>query len=526
MRKTKRRSSIKRIGVIAVLAALFGAFLMFCQADTAVPAVYTVSMEETDLTAGDEVEITATTDPEARFLHMYSSDGKIIKRWTAKRCSTLSDGIRLWNVRYAFTGTGRHGVIFRASTDRKTVGSEAKLWFDVTDYLVYKASFYDALLASGKNKGITVYTGKDAQCLHLFNTDGVLLKTWHYNKDIAKNSGSKLRWQVVYNIVDEGEHTFLLRASIDGRNMGQGKEASVTTEDFGVYSARFDQRKIAAGQALRGRVITGKQARYLYMYLDDKLAKSWDVKKATIKERETRLVWRVKYTFKDAGTPNVVFYASPDEEHLDSGKKAAVTIKTEPITSKVDISPNAALNGLTEISVLTSNRAEYLHMYDKDGKLLRIWKKGTQFSKQSGSMREWSVKYVFDTVGENELVFCASDDKATTGAKRTATVNVVDATVRSVDVEQSNAVSGDEIAITVLTGEQAEYLHLFNDNGVMIKTWEESEADIQYTEQGKKWTIQYPFTATGRRVLVIRGSQDSEHYGNGMAFVLHVASPD
>ena len=72
---------------------------------------------------GESVSITVSTGVDAKYLKMSKTDGAKVKTWKAADYSTVVDGVRVWNVSYAFSGAGLREMVFSSSADNSTYSS-------------------------------------------------------------------------------------------------------------------------------------------------------------------------------------------------------------------------------------------------------------------------------------------------------------------------------------------------------------------------------------------------------------------
>ncbi len=72
---------------------------------------------------GDSVTAIVETSSSAKYLHMYTETGSVVKKWDAASYSSVSGNVRTWIVTYTFGGAGNRVMTFKASTDGTTTGA-------------------------------------------------------------------------------------------------------------------------------------------------------------------------------------------------------------------------------------------------------------------------------------------------------------------------------------------------------------------------------------------------------------------
>jgi len=96
------------------------------------PSIQMALFAEETVKRNEAMEIVVMSSTNAYFLHMYREDGVLVKTWKAADSSTVSGGLRVWTVSYAFAGDGERTMTFKTSADNKNVGAGKKATITVT----------------------------------------------------------------------------------------------------------------------------------------------------------------------------------------------------------------------------------------------------------------------------------------------------------------------------------------------------------------------------------------------------------
>ena len=86
-----------------------------------VPAVGYAKFEKKSASKGESVKVIVKTNADAKQLKMYSESGALAKSWNAEGNSEVRGTERIWEISYAFGGTGDRKVTFRATKDGSTM---------------------------------------------------------------------------------------------------------------------------------------------------------------------------------------------------------------------------------------------------------------------------------------------------------------------------------------------------------------------------------------------------------------------
>ena len=302
-------------------------------------------------------------------------------------------------------------------------------------------------------------------------------------------------------------------------------EGTVYRPDLDVHSAEFDSSMGYAGTPVGIAVTTSFDACYLHMYGEGgALIKTWDMAWNVSDSGDVR-TWNVDYTFSSAGERKMTFKASSDGVNMGEGRTAVITVASgAPAVGRAEFGKSIAAKGETvNITVTTNSDATQLIMYSEGGGKVKTWAADGN-SAVSGGMRVWNVSYAFVSAGNRTLTFKASrDGGATVGKAKTAGIKVVEAKVTSAAFNSSIGYVNAATGMTVKTNADMKYLHMYAENGALVKTWA-ADGNSGVSGSVRTWNISYVFGGAGSRTMTFRTSVDGEYKSAGVSAKVLLAS--
>ena len=195
--------------------------------------VLTASTKYPAITKGTEQTFTVTTTADAKYLTLYSEDGKtFVASWTASSAnSKVSGNTRTWTVSQKISTTGDRNLIFKAgSTSTPTAGMRASA-FKVVDTGVISASAKYASIYSGNQQTFTVKTTADCKYLVEYAEDGkTVVKTWTASSSNSTVSGNVRTWTVKQAINTTGNRNLIFKAGSTATPTAAQRSAGFTVK--------------------------------------------------------------------------------------------------------------------------------------------------------------------------------------------------------------------------------------------------------------------------------------------------------
>ena len=283
---------------------------------------------------GKAVSITVKTGGDAKYLKMYSETGSLVKTWNAADHSKISGTTRVWTVSQTFSGAGDRTMTFKASPNNSTLSAGKTASIRVTtgaDINAFSASSNVSSVSKGTAFTFTVKTGTDAKYLTMVTETGSKAKTWDAASYSTVSSGMRV-WTVKHTFSGAGERTLTFKGSVDGSKYGTGKSVSLTVTsgtDYAVTYASFAKSSVVKGNAVSITVKTGVDAKYLTMFSEDGIAvKTWAASTSSTISGTTR-VWKLTFSFSDAGNRSLTFKATKNGTTYGAGKTAKITVTSK-----------------------------------------------------------------------------------------------------------------------------------------------------------------------------------------------------
>ena len=173
-------------------------------------------------------------------------------------------------------------------------------------------------------------------------------------------------------------------------------------------------------------------------------------------------------------------------------------------------------------TVKTPVNATQLYMYSESGAQIATFTGSNASYTDSGSTRTWTVKYTFINDGMRTMYFAASDGSST-GDKQALPMTLCGAQVQSAAFNPTTAEQGTAAKATVRTSSGASYLHMYSEDGSLIKTW---AASGNSTASGsvRTWSISYSFVSAGNRTMTFKASTDNANPKSGVQAKLTVVA--
>lgn len=193
-----------------------------------------------------------------------------------------------------------------------------------------------------------------------------------------------------------------------------------------------------------------------------------------------------------------VLYKSVDDAEVFSVDAAQVLLDTG--------APQAIF------TVKTTQATTSVKMYAEAGGAILTVNSGWQ---DVGGDRVWTVKYTFTNDGTRTMHFTAVSG-STESAKVACPITLKGAQVKTAAFNPTTATAGVAAAIKVTTSSAAQYLHMYAENGGLIKVW---PAAGNSTAGGgiRTWNISYAFINPGTRTMTFKASLDGSTVKNGVA---------
>ena len=195
--------------------------------------VMTASAKYSAITKGTEQTFTVTTTADAKYLTLYSEDGKtFVASWTASSANSMVSGnYRTWTVSQKINTAGSRNLIFKAgSTSTPTAAMRASA-FNVVDTGVISAAAKYASINRGGQQTFTVKTTSNCKYLVLYAEDGkTVVKTWTASSSNSTVSGNVRTWTVKQTISTAGNRNLIFKAGSSSTPTAAQRSASFTVK--------------------------------------------------------------------------------------------------------------------------------------------------------------------------------------------------------------------------------------------------------------------------------------------------------
>jgi len=302
-------------------------------------------------------------------------------------------------------------------------------------------------------------------------------------------------------------------------------EGTVYRLDLDVHSSEFDSAMGYVGESLGITVTTSFNAQYLHMYGEGgALIKTWHMA-WNVSDSDNVRTWNVDYTFSGAGERKMTFRASADGVEMGDGMTATVVVASgAPAVGRAEFGKAVAAKGETvDMTVMTNSDATHLIMYSEGGGKVKTWEAEGN-STVSGNVRVWNVSYAFGGAGSRTMTFKASRDGGkTVGKAKSAGIKIVEAKVTSAAFNSSIGYVNAATGMTVKTTAGMNYLHMYAENGSLVKTWA-AAGNSSVSGSVRTWKITYAFGGAGNRTVTFRTSADGDYKSAGVSAKVLLAS--
>lgn len=390
--------------------------------------VKSAAFSPSSVKVGTAAKATIKTNSGANYLHMYSEDGNWIKTWTASSNSTVSGGVRTWNISYAFAVAGNRTMTFKASRDNANpkagVTAKVTVTSGTASTSITSVGASTTSVTAKNTLKFTIKTPTSANYIKMYAENGGLVKTWSGNSYYT-TSGSVRTWTLPYAFSNAGNRTVTFKASNSGSDLSAGKSISIKVLAIpNVTSASASVTTVTAKNTMTFTAKTPTNAYSLSLYAEDgSKVKTWNSSGNSTVSGSVR-TWKVSYAFSGAGNRRVTLKASANGVQYGTGKTLAITVLPVPSVSMALFAEDTVMRGeQTSIIVMSSTNGYYLHMFLENGTLYKTWNASGN-STVSGSTRVWQVPYTFSGAGTRKLTFKVSANNAHYGTGKTATIVV------------------------------------------------------------------------------------------------------
>ena len=373
---------------------------------------------------GTTAYATVNTSYGARYLHMYSEDGALVKTWGDADYSTASGNTRTWKISYVFSNSGNRTMTFKASRDGQNAksGMTAKVTVEGDNTILSAVSSHSSITALN-TLTFTVKTPTDMYYLKMYAENGALVRTWTAS-GYSKISGSTRVWTLPYAFGNAGDRTVTFKASKDGAAMNSGKSVHVEVLAVpAVTSAVSSHSSITALNTLTFTVQTPANGYVLGMFSEGgALVRTWHTDFSTLSGNVR--IWKLSYAFQNAGDRKLTFKASADGKNYGTGKTVSVKVLAVPYVETASFSLTTVKAGQSvNIVAVTPLNAYNLHMFLENGKLYRTWH-SADYATKYGDILLWRIPYTFSSKGSRSMTFKASADGVHYGTGKTAAIVV------------------------------------------------------------------------------------------------------
>lgn len=494
--------------------------LSFTVADTRIYDAYAASAS---IVRGGQQSFTVRTTSNAQYLMLYAEDGTLVKTWPASGNSTVSGAVRTWTPTLNIGSPGYRTLTFRAGTSTMAASNEAAVCFDVEDVLIYSVS-HNAEIQKGGTLELTACTSGNAQNLMLYAENGMLVKNWNA-ADCSVLSGGNREWQVALSIGMSGDRVLKVRVGIGGKPMSGAENVSFLVTDTRVLSADGIP-EILKRESQRFTVVTDKTANYLMLYAENgALVKAWPAAGNSSVNGSQR-VWRVSLSIGSPGDRVLTFRAGAGDKAASNSVDFAFTVR--------DIRVLKAEAAKTEISkgekqfftVCTSQEANYLMLYAENGQLVKTWTAEGSSSIGTEAIdgeipRIWDVELNIGSPGERVLTFKAGTSTTPISDGAAVFFTVKGTTIYAAYAESAEISKGDTLQFTVQTDVSAQYLMLYAEGGLQIKTWP-AAGNSTVSGTVRNWKVSLGINSTGYRTLTFKAGTTATPASNSVDVVFDV----
>lgn len=484
------------------------------------PEVKSVEVKSNPINAGYKASFKVRTASSAKYLHLYSSAGKKLKTWKSGSYSTLSGGVRVWNVSYKIAKSGNLKYVFKASINGRKTGKGKSVRLTVIPK-VSSAKPKTASVNVGAKMKITVKTDAGAKYLHAFDGNGNQFNVWG-RKGHAKLSANKktLIWTVRIKQDVGGKKKFVFKASLNKRQTGIGKTVKYSVIPK-VFSATIAKESVNSGANQSFTVTTDAGAAYLHLCnKNGKTIRTWTRDgNARLSADGKKLTWKVSYKEAVSGSYKFIFKASLNKKKTGMGKTVKYRILSK--VRKATAGKSTIYAGRTvKFKVKTDTGAQYLHLYNEEGRKLKTWKRAGN-AKLSGDRKTliWTVTRKYPRGDIYKQVFKSSADRSHTGIGKTVKITVLPK-VASVKASETSVRKNKKVTLTVRTDAAAKFLTLYV-SGEAYKTWRASSCStLTSTGNYRDWTVKYTQSTTGKVKLTFKAALANRKEGIGKSIFI------
>ncbi len=463
-------------------------------------------------------KFTVKTNAAAKYVMMYTENGKLAKTYDAATYSTVSGDVRTWTISQKFNDAGTRIMTFKSANGDKTVSSLSKsAIFDVASADVLSVTIERPIILKGQTQEFTVRTGSAAKVLQMFDGSSTkAYKTWKA-ADYSVLDGTERIWTVEVKYSGAGSRTSVFKAGKSTSKLStvtQSVKFTVKNTTEGVASVSLTSESMPKGQNQVFTIRTDKAAQYLMMYIEDgSLFRTWTANQDSVVQGNER-VWTIVMKFSGAGNRTITFKAAKADKTpyaLSKTVKFSV-LKNDVGVMEVKVADPVMLKGQKQVfTVRTSANAKYLMMYNgSDTKAYKTWAADDKNSVVNGTERVWTVSMAFNGAGNRTQVFKAGKTKDAPSAVSQSvkfTVDKNDTGVISVKTVNVAAVKGQEFGFTVVTNADAKYLMMYVESGKLFKTWEADKNNSKVSGTQRIWNISMAFNGVGARTLSFKAGK-------------------
>ena len=184
-----------------------------------------------------------------------------------------------------------------------------------------------------------------------------------------------------------------------------------------------------------------------------------------------------------------------------SSDSVMVSQALKPTISSVSVGYSSISKGGTQsFTVKTSTDATYLFLYAENGVLVNKWK--NNYSSVSGSTRTWNVSQSIGSAGDRTLTFIAGLSTTPSSAPWSVSFIVSDASIYSAGT-YGTINRGDTQTFTARTSTSANYLMLYAEDGMLVKTWP-ANGNSYISGSYRYWNVPLTINSPGSRRMTLR----------------------
>ncbi|MBQ9324193.1 MAG: leucine-rich repeat protein [Clostridia bacterium] len=476
-----------------------------------VPVITEATAAKQVLGKNKQQTFSITTTEGANYLMLFDSAQSDVPLavFSAEEYSQMDEnGQLIWNIPYAFAENGIQHVTFGVGKEADKIEGDRseEMVFAVDDTEVISASAALDLLPVNTNQKFTVTTSEDAKYLMVYDKEGNLVSQY---KATAKNSqvvdGQRV-WNVRVSISSPDLKKLSFKTGISETPTASKATVSYKTDATEVLSATKKSNVIDKNADQTFTVTTSKTAQYLVMYNSKgKAIGTFDAKGYSKVSGDTR-VWSVTKKFGTLGAESVSFRAGKTKN--TTGLSQDVNFAVDNTVVKTVEAKNAIIPvGIRQtFTVKTTADAQYLMLYDKEGKLVERFTASDKNSTVKNGLRTWNIKEAFTTAGSSSFSFRAGITKTPTKSKQSVTFTLDGTKVLSASAK-SNVIAKNKMqTLTVETSKNANYLKMYDEQGKLIATYDAKKNSVM---DGKKrvWTVSPQFNDAGNQTVSFRAGQ-------------------